>query len=145
VKPEKMLAVGKGLKVPMREFQFSFSRASGPGGQNVNKVNSRVELRFDLLGSPTLSENQIARARNALGSRLTRQGEIIITCGRFRSQKQNQEACLERFRVLLQNALARRKRRIPTHPTGPSKEKRLRGKKERSEKKKRRGKVHPDD
>ncbi len=132
------LRVNRKTGIPPQELRFTFSRAGGPGGQNVNKVNTKAELRFDLLDSPSLTPGQKDRARRRLASRLTRDGEIVIRCGKHRSQQQNRQACLERLAELLQKSLARPKPRKPTRPSRASREKRLRDKRKRAEKKDRR-------
>jgi len=143
--PDERLKITKKLTLPLDEFRFRFSRASGPGGQNVNKVNTKAELRFDVHASPTLSGNQKRRIATALSTRMTKEGEILVTCGRHRSQNQNREECLARFAGLLHSALARKKARRLTRPTIASRERRLKGKREQSSKKKLRGRVRDSD
>jgi ribosome-associated protein len=118
------------------ELEFIASRSSGPGGQNVNKVNTKVTLRFDVSNSSILTEEQ----RNILiarcGSRITSSGILVISVQDKRSQQQNKEAALERLDRLLQKAFEVKKRRKATKPTKASREDRIKEKKQRSEKKK---------
>jgi len=123
------------------ELSFQTSRSSGPGGQNVNKVNSRVELRFDLLHSNLLSENQKAVLSHKLAGRLTVEGVLLLTSQEDRSQLRNKELVTARFYALLEEALRPRKTRRPTRPTRTSVERRIKTKKHRSELKSSRGKT----
>ena len=120
------------------EIKFSFSRSSGPGGQNVNKVNSKVELRFHIASSIYLSEDQKAIIFDRLATKLNSEGEILIVSQESRSQLQNKETALFKFYSLLNSLLKPRKRRIKTSASMASKEKRIQIKKQHSEKKTRR-------
>lgn len=100
-----LLSLPGGVAIPASELVFSFGRSPGPGGQHVNKVNTRVELRFDLVASPSLTDAQRQRARTRLGGRLTRAGHVIVASGRFRSQLRNRADCVERFAELMAEAL----------------------------------------
>jgi ribosome-associated protein len=111
---------------------ISFIRASGPGGQNVNKVSSAAQLRFDLMGSPSLPSAMKMRAADLAGSRLTTDGEIVITADRHRTQALNRDDAVNRLLDLLREAAVPPKPRRPTRPTKASKERRIAGKKERS-------------
>ena len=111
---------------------ISFIRASGPGGQNVNKVSSAVQLRFDLANSPSLSPGVKARAARLAGSRLTTAGEIVITADQHRTQALNRDDAVGRLVGLLAAAAVPPKPRRATRPTLASKERRLKGKSERS-------------
>ena len=113
------------------EVAESFIRASGPGGQNVNKVASAVELRLDVRGSPSIPAPVKARLRLAAGRRLTADGVLVIKADRFRSQDQNREDARERLEVLVRQAALPPRKRIRTRPTLASKERRLQSKKER--------------
>jgi ribosome-associated protein len=117
------------------ELMFSTSRSSGPGGQNVNKVNSKVELRFPVEPSILLSEREKEIILNKLKNRITSEGELIITVQTDRSQLKNKEEAIEKFYQLLTKALTPRKPRRATRPTQASVEKRLQLKKQTSEKK----------
>ena len=145
ISPEKVpdsdgdqLVVKDGLSIPTSEFEFTFMRSSGPGGQNVNKVNSKARLRWPVAASPSLRDDVKRRflARNR--RQITTEGELIITSQRYRDQKGNVGDCLEKLRALLLEAAVPPKRRRKTKPSRASKERRLKGKRERSEKKERR-------
>jgi ribosome-associated protein len=114
------------------EFRYSASRSSGPGGQNVNKVNTRVELRFNVLttGSLTAEEKELAMSR--LATRINSEGDLIVTSQSERTQLQNREKAEEKIYILLAKALTVRPKRKKTRPTAASREKRLTGKKIRS-------------
>ena len=112
------------LHIPLAELLFSFDRSPGPGGQNVNKTNTRAELRFDLEHSPSLSPAQCERLKAALSSRLSQEGILIIRSSRFRSQLRNREDCLEKFAALL--ALHLRPPPPPRRPTRPGRAARVR-------------------
>jgi len=114
--------------------------ASGPGGQNVNKVESGVRLRFDLASSDKLTEEQKSLLFKRLGSKLTESGELLINATDTRSQLQNTEIALEKLNKVINDALKPRKKRIKTKPTKSSKEKRLQDKGRQAEKKKQRKK-----
>ncbi|MHC4598007.1 MAG: alternative ribosome rescue aminoacyl-tRNA hydrolase ArfB [Planctomycetota bacterium] len=141
---DESLKIHNTLRLPLGAIRFAYSRSSGPGGQNVNKVNTKAELRFDLERCPHLTPRQKWRIASVLGRRVNKAGEIVVTCGRHRSREQNREECLSRFAELLRGALRRKKKRVPTRPTGASREKRLRAKRERSKKKRNRGRVIDD-
>jgi len=129
---ERWIDLGHGCRIPLSDLSFSFSRSSGPGGQNVNKVNTRVSLTFDLERSPWLDRRQRARIRSRLGNRINREGILRISAGEQRSQKANREAVLARFRILLQQALREEKERKATRIPARARERRLREKKRRS-------------
>ncbi len=117
------------------EASFSASRSSGPGGQNVNKVNTRIELRFNINSSLLLNEREKAVLRKTLKSKLNSDCDLIICSQTERSQFKNKEKAIERFYSLIGKALVPRKKRIPTKPTLGSTIKRLETKKTRSKKK----------
>ena len=118
------------ITIPDDELLESFIRSSGPGGQNVNKVASAVQLRFDVRHSPSLTE--LARAALLLGGSLTRDGVLVITAQRHRTQDRNRDDALERLVGLIRAAAVRPTPRRPTRPTLGSKIRRLEGKKRRS-------------
>jgi len=128
------------IVIPDGELEESFIRSSGPGGQNVNKVSSAVQLRFDVRLSPSLTET----AREALlrGGRLTREGVLIITAQRFREQDKNRADARARLAEILRRAATPRPVRRPTKVPKTSKRKRLEGKKHRAEIK--RGRAKPE-
>jgi len=133
--PGRVLMAGPRVRVPHEEFQFSFARSGGPGGQNVNKVNSKAILRWGLLASPSLSAEVRQRFLAQFGRRVTREGELVISSQRYRDQGRNIEDCLEKLReMLLAVATAPRPRR-PTKPTRASREQRLKSKRAKSQRK----------
>ena len=131
--------------IPEAELTESFIRASGPGGQNVNKVSSAVQLRFDVRASPSLPDDVAVRLMRLAGSRLTRDGVIVITAERFRDQQRNRTDARERLAGLVAQAEVRPVKRRPTKPSTGSKERRLAGKAVRSGVKAGRGKVQSSD
>lgn len=114
------------------EFNFSASRSSGPGGQNVNKVSSKVELRFDVDASVLLTEEEKILIRSKLKSHLVQGDILVINCQEGRSQVQNKEKCIKKFYELLQKAFKRTKPRKPTKPSKASVQERLKKKKLKS-------------
>ncbi len=118
-----------------KEVRFSFTRSSGPGGQNVNKVNSRVELRFSIIDSDRLSLEEKNVLLEKLINKVTISGELILVSQAERSQLGNREIVLSKFYELLAKTLTPAKKRRPTKPTRVSKEKRLNSKRINSEKK----------
>ena len=140
-----MLRVTPSIVIEDGEIDERFVRASGPGGQNVNKVASAVELRFDALRSPAPDEDTRARLRALAGSRMTADGLIVIDARRFRTQAENRKDARERLAALIRRAAIRPKRRRKTKPTSASVERRIAGKRRRSESKQRRARVAGDE
>ncbi len=119
-----MLKITDAVSIDERELEERFVRASGPGGQNVNKVSTAVELRFDLFNSPSLPAGMRERAVRLAGRRLTEDGILIIQADRFRTQERNRADARERLVELLARAAVAPKRRIPTRPSRAAKERR---------------------
>ena len=139
------LVVSPEITIPDSDLSMAFVRASGPGGQNVNKVASAVQLRFDLDGSAALNGRVKARLRRLSGRRLTDDGAILIIARNHRTQERNRQEALDRLGELVREALIEPKIRRPTKPTRSSKEKRLTGKVREGRNKQLRGRVKWDD
>ena len=140
-----MLHVTDDITIADWEMTESFSRSSGPGGQNVNKVSTAVELRFEAERSPNLPEAVKTRLKRLAGRRWTTDGAILIRVEDTRSQARNREIAQERLAELIRKALVAPKRRIPTRPTAGSKRRRLAAKATRGAVKALRGKVDEDE
>ena len=139
------LEVTPHVVIPDTDLSFAFVRASGPGGQNVNKVSSAVQLRFDMAGSTALSDAVKGRLRALAGRRVTDDGAILIIARNQRSQDHNRREALERLTELIQRALVVPKTRRATKPTRASRERRLDTKNRQQQTKQRRKKVRWDD
>lgn len=131
-----MIRVNAGIELDEREIHEDFVRASGPGGQNVNKVSTAVQLRFDVARSPSLPDPVRARLIALAGRRITQDGVLIIEAERYRSQRRNRDDALERLLALIREACEVDKPRRPTRPTLASKKRRLDSKQRRGETKK---------
>jgi ribosome-associated protein len=140
-----MLAIGSDIAIPDDELIERFVRSTGPGGQNVNKVATAVELRFDAANSPSLSEPVRQRLLARRDRRITAAGMIVISAQRFRTQERNRDDARERLAAMIQSVLVPPKPRVATRPTRASKERRLVGKKVRADVKQRRGKQWSHD
>jgi ribosome-associated protein len=131
--------------IPDGDISLSFMRSSGPGGQNVNKVATAVQLRFDLGGTRILDAAAKQRLRGLAGRRVTQEGALLIVARNHRTQEQNRRAALERLQILLAAALIEPKRRRATKPTRAARERRLAGKAHGQKTKRLRGKVGWED
>jgi ribosome-associated protein len=127
-----MIRITDSIALDEREIEESFIRASGPGGQNVNKLATAVQLRFDVRGSPSLPNAVSARLQKLAGSRLTKDGVLVITAQRYRTQERNREDAVDRLIELIREAAVPPKPRRPTRPTLASKRERLDTKKRRA-------------
>jgi ribosome-associated protein len=140
-----MITVTPTISLSEDEIEEHFIRSPGPGGQNVNKVETAVQLRFDAANSPGLSEAVFRRLVTLAGSRMTRDGVVVLTASRFRTQERNRRDAVERLVEMIRQAATPPKFRRPTRPTRAAKQRRLDGKRLRSNVKKARGKVGPSD
>ena len=140
-----MIPVTPFIALDEAELIEHFVRASGPGGQNVNKVSTALELRFDARGSPSLPDDVRVRLQKLAGSRLTKDGVIVLFADRFRTQERNRADARERLVTLIRRAAERPKPRKKTRPTLASKERRLKAKTERGGVKRMRGRPRSDE
>jgi len=130
------LEVRPGLVIPASELEVSFARSGGPGGQNVNKVNSKAVLRFDMVNSGVLTDSQKERLRHRIPPRyLTKKGEVVISAEGSRDQEANRTDCRQKLATAIREGLKRPKRRIATKPSRGSKERRLKAKAQQGRKK----------
>jgi ribosome-associated protein len=130
-----MLFIPPNIRISEEEMQFTFVRSSGPGGQNVNKVNSKAVLRWNALASPGLPDAVRERFVGRFGSRLTESGDLVLTSQRYRDQKRNEVDCQEKLRSMLAAVAHPPKRRKKTRPTLGSVERRKEQKRQTSHKK----------
>jgi len=138
------LEITPAIVIAESELEESFVRASGPGGQNVNKVSTAVQLRFDVAQSPTLDDRVKQRLRSLAGTRMTDEGVLVIDARRHRTQAQNREDARERLAELIRQAATPPKKRRATRPSRAAKARRMETKSRRAEIKQRRGKVTDD-
>lgn len=138
-----MITVTPEIQLKEDELHFQFILASGPGGQNVNKVATAVQLRFNAARSPSLPEGVRGRLLQLAGSRLTKEGELLITAKRFRTQERNRQDAIERLAALIRKAAEKPKPRRPTKPSQAAKQRRLDEKRRRGEQKRARRAVNP--
>jgi ribosome-associated protein len=133
-----MIEIEDSLAIPDEEVSFTTSRSGGPGGQNVNKLETRVTLRFDLAASPSLTDEQKARLRERLATRITRAGFLQVTSQKHRTQGENREAAVARFAELLREGLHEEAPRRPTRVSKGAKRRRVEAKRRRGDRKKER-------
>ncbi len=141
---DSLVRITDTVSILMSELRFRFARSSGPGGQHVNRSATQVELLFDVAGSPSLNETQRRRVLRRLKSRIDKESILHLVSQETRSQLRNREEVVERFQVLMREALQIPKRRLPTRPTRAARERRLATKRRRREIKRGRRPVQPD-
>ena len=127
-----MIRITDEISIDEREIEESFVRSSGPGGQNVNKLSTAVQLRFDVRRSPALPNDVAIRLMRLAGKRMTKDGVLVLVAQRHRTQERNRADAMERFVALVQEAAVRPVKRVATKPSKAAKERRLEGKKVRS-------------
>jgi ribosome-associated protein len=130
-----MLVVNSRIQIPRAEFEISYARSSGPGGQNVNKVNSKATLRWGLASSASLPDDVRQRFLARYRRRVTTEGDLVVTSQRYRDAPRNADDCLEKLRLMLLEVAQPPRRRKPTRPTRGSIRRRLEDKRRRSQKK----------
>lgn len=140
-----MFVISTNVQIPMTELQFSFARSGGPGGQNVNKVNSKAILRWSVANTSTLPPTIRTRFYNKYGERLTTEGDLVISSQKYRDQSKNIEDCLEKLREMIVAILSAPKKRRPTKPTYASEIRRTEKKSKHSQKKQQRRSPRIDD
>jgi len=140
-----VLFVSRSIQIPRSEFQFTFVRSSGPGGQNVNKVNTKACLRWDIVGTTNLPDGVRNRFLTKYRRRVTQDGELLLTSQRYRDQSRNVADCLEKLTELIQSVAVAPKIRKKSKPSRASRERRLKAKREQSGKKQARRKPRQDD
>ncbi len=133
------------VKIDPSEMEFTFSRSSGAGGQNVNKVNSRVTLRWNIEDSPSIADGIKQRFYQRYGNRITATGDVLIHSDRSRDQKKNLDDCVEKLEEMLQSVATPPRKRVKTKPTRSSVARRLDSKKKNADRKSGRRKIHFDD
>jgi ribosome-associated protein len=126
------MIINNKIQIPENELEFKISRSSGPGGQNVNKLNTKVAVNFDIENSGVLNTEQKEIILRKLGYRLTKDKKLIVVSQQFRTQRANRDYAVEKLEGLIENALKKQKTRRPTRPTRGAVEKRLKSKKMKS-------------
>jgi ribosome-associated protein len=140
-----MLSIRPDFQIPLEEFEFTFARSGGPGGQNVNKVNSKAVLRWTVVASPSLPEDVRGRFLQRYANQITLDGELIVTSQRSRDRGANIEDCLQKVKDMVLNVLNPPTPRRPTRPGRAARERRTQAKRETAQKKQRRQRPHIDD
>lgn len=140
-----MLCVGDSLQIPLEEFDFTYARSGGPGGQNVNKVNSKAILRWPIVTSPSLPDDVKQRFLEKFASRITVEGEIVMSSQKYRDQARNVNECLDKLRAMIESVLKRPTPRRATKPSLAAKRRRVESKRETSHKKQSRRAPEIDD
>jgi ribosome-associated protein len=130
-----MLEVNERIAIPLKELNFTFSRSSGPGGQNVNKVNSKVTLHWPVRHSPSLPDDVRERFLQKFATRITGDGEVVVVSQRYRDQGRNVADCMEKLAAMIREASIVPRKRKKTKPTRGSKERRLKEKRAASARK----------
>ncbi len=133
-----MIEINQSVSIPEEELRLTATRSSGPGGQHVNKVSTRIVLEFDLAASPSLSPAQKRRIRERLGRRVSEKGRLRLSCQRHRSQSANRREVVERFAELMREALKPRRRRVKTGVPADERRRRLEQKRRRAQLKRQR-------
>ncbi len=140
-----MLVIDSRTRIPLAEMRLTFSRSSGPGGQNVNKVNSKVTLHWNVESTTHLGTGVRERFLAKYGNRVNADGDLVISSQRYRDQVRNRVDCLEKLRQLILSVRTAPKRRRPTRPSRASRERRLREKHQKGDKKRLRRQPPPSD
>lgn len=140
-----MIQITRSIAIPERELEERFVRAAGPGGQNVNKVATAVQLRFNVARSPSLPVPVQTRLQRLAGRRMTADGVLVIDARRYRTQERNRRDALDRLVALIRRAAQMPKPRKPTRPTLASKKRRLENKRQRAETKRSRQPIKPSE
>lgn len=130
-----MLHVNERIEIPDDEFRWSFARSGGPGGQNVNKVSSKATLHWSVATSPNLPQDVRARFRARFEQRINKEGEVVLQSQRYRDQTRNSEDCLDKLRAMILEVALPPKPRKATRPSRGAKERRLKAKRESSDRK----------
>ena len=133
--PDRVLVVNARIQIPHDEFRFTYARSSGPGGQNVNKLNTKAVLRWAIRSSPSLPDDVRQRFLTQFRSRVTLEGELVISSQQFREQGRNVSDCLEKLRVMLASVSVAPRKRKRTKPSRGSVERRLQTKRKVAQKK----------